>query len=151
MFCTCACIALAVAVMAPVPGVHGDAMMMSLYQETLEEELGLQEGEWSALTSASSRGDTKASLAVIAKQCARHGRQADLSAWVQLLELFGLFKDGAPHRGWSNASATTETGSLMLDARLMYVKDLPQCHSAAPIDTSITPGPQHNASVRSLF
>ena len=126
MFC-CACIALAVAVAAP--GVQGDAMMMSLYQETLEEELGLQEGEWSTLTSASSRGDTQASLAVIAKQCARHGRQADLSAWVQLLELFGLFKDGAPHRGWSDASATTETGSLMLDARLMYVKDLlPQCH-----------------------
>ena len=40
MFC-CACIAVAVAV--AVPGVQGDAMMMSLYQETLEEELGLQE------------------------------------------------------------------------------------------------------------
>lgn len=69
-----------------------DYIASKLYEEMLEEALGLEYGEWKSLAHAASRGDTKGSLDKIALQCKKH--KSDLSPWGQLLDVYGIFAVG---------------------------------------------------------
>ena len=63
-----------------------------LYEEMLEGSLELEEGGWQELAGAASRGDTAAGLLLLKSQCESTG--ADLSAWGQLLDVYGVFNAG---------------------------------------------------------
>ena len=72
--------------------VREDDIMISLYEETLEENLGLEPGTWQLWAKASSRGDCSNSMDLLQRAC--ETSNGDLSPWGELLESYGVFLDG---------------------------------------------------------